>query len=120
METIGTWWMWAGFFTIVLIMLAIDLVVVGAGAKILGPITVGDNARVAANSVVIDAVRCLKLAMDRGISGPLFGPSAYLMKTPPKQYTDDIARQMTDAFITGEELPAAIEGLKPKVPAAKK
>jgi hypothetical protein len=42
------------------------------------------------------------------------------MKTPPKQYTDDIARQMTDAFITGEELPAAIDGLKPKVPAAKK
>jgi myo-inositol-1-phosphate synthase len=53
--------------------------------------------------VIIDAVRCAKIAMDRGISGPLIGPSSYLMKTPPKQFRDDIAREMTEAFIRGEE-----------------
>ena len=53
--------------------------------------------------VIIDAVRCAKIAMDRGISGPLVGPSSYLMKTPPKQFRDDIAREMTEAFIRGEE-----------------
>jgi myo-inositol-1-phosphate synthase len=53
--------------------------------------------------VVIDAVRCAKLALDRGISGPVYPPSAYFMKTPPKQYKDEIAREMTEAFIRGEE-----------------
>jgi myo-inositol-1-phosphate synthase len=53
--------------------------------------------------VIIDAVRCAKIAMDRDISGPLIGPSSYLMKTPPKQFRDDIAREMTEAFIRGEE-----------------
>ena len=53
--------------------------------------------------VIIDAVRCAKIAMDRGIAGPLIGPSSYLMKTPPKQFRDDIAREMTEAFIRGEE-----------------
>ncbi|RPI32280.1 MAG: inositol-3-phosphate synthase [Chloroflexota bacterium] len=53
--------------------------------------------------VIIDAVRCAKLALDRGISGPLTGPSSYFMKTPPKQFRDDIAREMTEAFIQGEE-----------------
>lgn len=52
--------------------------------------------------VVIDAVRCAKLALDRGLSGPLAGPSAYFMKTPPTQYTDDVAREMTEKFIAGE------------------
>jgi len=52
--------------------------------------------------VVIDAVRCAKLALDRKISGPIIGPSAYCMKTPPEQYTDDIARQMTEDFIVGD------------------
>ncbi len=52
--------------------------------------------------VVIDAVRCLKLALDRGISGPLIGPSSYFMKTPPKQIKDDAAREATEAFIRGE------------------
>jgi myo-inositol-1-phosphate synthase len=52
--------------------------------------------------VVIDAVRCAKLAMDRGISGPLYGPSAYFMKTPPMQYTDDKARIMVEEFIADE------------------
>jgi len=49
--------------------------------------------------VVIDAVRCAKLAMDRGISGALTGPSSYFMKSPPQQFTDDEARQRTRAFI---------------------
>jgi len=53
--------------------------------------------------VVIDAVRCAKLALDRGISGSLIGPSAYFMKTPPIQYTDDEARRMVEAFISCEE-----------------
>jgi myo-inositol-1-phosphate synthase len=53
--------------------------------------------------VVIDAVRCAKLAMDRGISGPLIGPSSYFMKTPPKQFKDSICRDMTEAFIHGEQ-----------------
>ncbi|MEJ2607371.1 MAG: inositol-3-phosphate synthase, partial [Anaerolineales bacterium] len=39
--------------------------------------------------VVIDAVRCAKLALDRGLSGPILAPASYFMKTPPKQYTDD-------------------------------
>lgn len=49
--------------------------------------------------VVIDAVRMVKLALDRGISGTLEGPSAYLMKSPPVQYADDVAHEMTEAFI---------------------
>jgi myo-inositol-1-phosphate synthase len=53
--------------------------------------------------VVIDAVRCCKLAMDRGISGALEGPSAYFMKSPPKQYTDDEARRMVEEFIGGPQ-----------------
>jgi myo-inositol-1-phosphate synthase len=53
--------------------------------------------------VIIDAVRCAKIAMDRGVAGPLIGPSSYLMKTPPKQFRDNIAREMTEAFIRGEE-----------------
>jgi myo-inositol-1-phosphate synthase len=53
--------------------------------------------------VMIDAVRCAKLALDRGISGPLIGPASYFMKTPPKQFKDEIAREMTESFISGEE-----------------
>jgi myo-inositol-1-phosphate synthase len=49
--------------------------------------------------VVIDAVRCAKLALDKGLSGALIAPSAYFMKSPPKQFTDDVARQMTEDFI---------------------
>lgn len=52
--------------------------------------------------VIIDAIRCAKLALDRGIGGPVVGPSAYFMKTPPKQFRDNIAREMTEAFIRGE------------------
>jgi myo-inositol-1-phosphate synthase len=49
--------------------------------------------------VVIDAIRCCKLALDRGLSGALIGPSAYFMKSPPVQYTDEQARQMVEEFI---------------------
>jgi myo-inositol-1-phosphate synthase len=49
--------------------------------------------------VVIDAVRCCKLGLDRGIGGVLIAPSAYFMKHPPEQFTDDEAYQMTEAFI---------------------
>jgi myo-inositol-1-phosphate synthase len=52
--------------------------------------------------VMIDAIRCAKIAMDREISGPLIAPSAYFMKSPPQQFTDDVARQMTEEFITGQ------------------
>ncbi|HEX5937949.1 MAG TPA: inositol-3-phosphate synthase [Actinomycetota bacterium] len=51
--------------------------------------------------VVIDAVRTAKLAMDRGIGGPLIGPSAYFMKSPPVQFSDDAARDMVESFILG-------------------
>jgi myo-inositol-1-phosphate synthase len=53
--------------------------------------------------VIIDAVRCAKLALDRGLSGPLYGPASYFMKTPPRQYKDDIARKMVEDFIKGEQ-----------------
>ncbi len=53
--------------------------------------------------IVIDAVRCCRLAMDRGISGALLGPSAYFMKSPPVQYPDEVARQMVEDFIAGKE-----------------
>jgi myo-inositol-1-phosphate synthase len=52
--------------------------------------------------VVIDAIRCAKLALDRGLSGPIVGPSSYFFKTPPKQFRDDICRQKTEDFIKGE------------------
>jgi len=49
--------------------------------------------------VVIDAIRCAKLALDNGLSGALIGPSAYFMKSPPKQFTDTEARELTEKFI---------------------
>ncbi|HEX4433404.1 MAG TPA: inositol-3-phosphate synthase [Acidimicrobiales bacterium] len=52
--------------------------------------------------VIIDAVRCAKLALDRGIGGPLLGPSAYFMKSPPVQYHDDIAHRLVEEFAAGE------------------
>jgi myo-inositol-1-phosphate synthase len=52
--------------------------------------------------VIIDAVRCAKVALDRGIGGPLEGPSAYFMKSPPVQYHDDVAYAMVEAFANGE------------------
>jgi myo-inositol-1-phosphate synthase len=51
--------------------------------------------------VAIDAIRCIKVALDRGVSGPLIGPSAYFMKSPPVQFSDDAAREMVEGFILG-------------------
>jgi myo-inositol-1-phosphate synthase len=51
--------------------------------------------------VVIDAIRCAKIALDRGIGGALKAPSAYFMKSPPEQYPDELARQMLEDFIKG-------------------
>ncbi len=51
--------------------------------------------------VVIDAIRCAKLALDRGLSGPLIEPSSYFMKSPPQQFTDEEARARLEAFIAG-------------------
>jgi len=59
--------------------------------------------------VVIDAVRMIKLALDRGVSGTLEGPSAYLMKSPPIQHPDDIAHEMTEAFIRGDSAISSTE-----------
>lgn len=49
--------------------------------------------------VAIDAIRCAKLALERGLSGPLDAPSAYFCKHPPRQFTDDEAYRLTEAFI---------------------
>src|SRR4051794_15674672 len=54
--------------------------------------------------VIIDAVRCAKIAMDRGIGGPLHGPSAYFMKPPPKQYRDEEAHRMVEAYAAGDDI----------------
>ena len=59
--------------------------------------------------VVVDAVRCAKLALDRGIGGAITGPSAYFMKSPPQQFTDDEARNMVEEFIAGEKGGAGAE-----------
>ncbi len=52
--------------------------------------------------VVIDAVRCAKLAQDRGVGGPILAPSSYFMKSPPQQFTDDEANDLVEAFIRGD------------------
>lgn len=51
--------------------------------------------------VIIDALRCARIALDRGIGGPLLGPSAYFMKSPPVQYRDDEAHRMIEEFAAG-------------------
>ncbi len=53
--------------------------------------------------VVIDAIRCCKLALDRGVAGALEGPSSYFMKSPPKQYRDDEARELVEQFIVVDD-----------------
>ncbi len=57
--------------------------------------------------VVIDAVRCAKLALNNGISGALTAPSSYFMKTPPKQFTDDVAHKITEDFIAENRVAVA-------------
>ncbi|MBI5950992.1 MAG: inositol-3-phosphate synthase [Chloroflexi bacterium] len=51
--------------------------------------------------VIIDAVRCAKIALDRELAGPIIGPSSYFFKTPPKQFRDDICRDKVEDFIAG-------------------
>ncbi|MGH2727580.1 MAG: inositol-3-phosphate synthase, partial [Actinomycetota bacterium] len=71
--------------------------------------------------VIIDAVRCAKVALDRGVGGPLIGPSAYFMKSPPVQYPDDVAQQMVEAFIAPAPVPtngSNGNGSKPHVAAS--
>jgi myo-inositol-1-phosphate synthase len=51
--------------------------------------------------VIIDAIRCARLGLDRGLGGPLLGPAAYFMKSPPVQYRDEEAHQMVEAFAAG-------------------
>jgi myo-inositol-1-phosphate synthase len=53
--------------------------------------------------VVIDAIRCCKIAMDRGLKGALTAPSAFLMKSPPEQWSDETAHTRLEQFISGEE-----------------
>ena len=53
--------------------------------------------------VITDAIRCLKLGLDRGLKGTLVAPSAYLMKSPPHQIHDDVARERVEAFIRGDD-----------------
>ena len=62
---------------------------------------VGDSPSSA--GVGIDAIRCCKTAMDRGLKGTLLAPSAYLMKSPPEQWSDEQARTRLEQFITGDE-----------------
>jgi myo-inositol-1-phosphate synthase len=52
--------------------------------------------------VMIDAIRCAKIALDRKLSGPIIGPSSYFFKTPPKQFRDSLCREKVEAFIRGE------------------
>jgi myo-inositol-1-phosphate synthase len=52
--------------------------------------------------VMIDAVRCAKIALDRELAGPIVGPSSYFFKTPPKQFRDDVCREKVEAFISGK------------------
>jgi myo-inositol-1-phosphate synthase len=53
--------------------------------------------------VVIDAIRCAKLALDRGLGGAILAPSSYFMKSPPQQFTDNEAREMVETFIKAEQ-----------------
>ncbi len=57
-------------------------------------------------AVVLDAIRCCKVALERGVGGALIGPSAFYCKHPPEQFSDDIAAQLTEEFIAGEALAA--------------
>ncbi len=62
--------------------------------------------------VTIDAVRCAKLGLDRGLAGSLEAPSSYFMKSPPIQYPDDVARELVEAYIRGESISVNGRGSK--------
>jgi len=66
--------------------------------------------------VITDAIRCLKLGLDRGLAGTLVAPSSYFMKSPPIQIHDDVARERVEAFIRGEDNETLVgtEQLKPR------
>jgi len=68
--------------------------------------------------VVIDAVRCAKLALDRGVGGAVLAPASYFMKSPPQQFTDDEARELVEAFIRGDAEAAAPPVRKPQAHAS--
>ena len=51
--------------------------------------------------IIIDAIRAAKIALDRGIGGPILSASSYFMKSPPVQYSDDICKQKVEDFIAG-------------------
>jgi hypothetical protein len=53
--------------------------------------------------VIIDAIRCLRIGLDRGLKGTLVAPSSYFMKSPPIQIHDDIAYNRVEAFIRGDD-----------------
>ena len=52
--------------------------------------------------VMIDALRCAKIALDRELAGPIVGPSSYFFKTPPKQFRDEVAKQKVEDFVSGK------------------
>src|SRR6202022_1963686 len=68
--------------------------------------------------VVIDAIRCCKLGLDRKLGGALEGPSSYFMKSPPAQYTDGVAHQLTEAFIADTSVNGETAAGVPAVPAS--
>jgi myo-inositol-1-phosphate synthase len=63
--------------------------------------------------VITDAIRCLKLGLDRGLKGTLVAPSAYFMKSPPRQIPDDVGRERVEAFIRGDESETLVGTEKP-------
>jgi myo-inositol-1-phosphate synthase len=63
--------------------------------------------------VITDAIRCLKLGLDRGLKGTLVAPSAYFMKSPPIQIHDDIAHERVEAFIRGDDTETLVGTEKP-------
>ena len=65
-------------------------------------------------AVIIDAVRCLKIGLDRGLKGTLVAPSSYFMKSPPLQIHDDIAFNRVEAFIRGEDSETLVGTEAPK------
>jgi myo-inositol-1-phosphate synthase len=64
--------------------------------------------------VIIDALRCAKIAKDRGIGGPILGPSSYFMKSPPVQYRDDVAHSLVEAFAHGEKATVELQRVAPE------
>jgi len=63
--------------------------------------------------VITDAIRCLKLGLDRGLKGTLVAPSSYFMKSPPLQVHDDISYNRVEAFIRGEDNETLVGTEKP-------